>query len=58
MLEDVKINVKIKLSALWVALMFFYLYNDVFGSYRQDIVEKYYQEKKRLIKYFWLELQY
>ena len=40
MLEDMKINVKFKLSALWVALMFFYLYNDVFGFYRQDIVEK------------------
>jgi Family of unknown function (DUF6326) len=39
-LEDIKINVKIKLSALWVALMFFYLYNDVFGSFRQDQVEK------------------
>ena len=37
-LEDVKINVKIKLSALWVALMFFYSYNDIFGFYRQDIV--------------------
>jgi hypothetical protein len=40
MLEDVKINVKIKLSLLWVALMFFYLYNDVFGFFRQDIVEE------------------
>jgi uncharacterized membrane protein len=40
MLEDLKINVKFKLSALWVALTFFYLYNDVFGSYRQDSVEK------------------
>jgi hypothetical protein len=28
--EDVKINVKIKLSFIWVALLFFYLYNDVF----------------------------
>jgi hypothetical protein len=40
MLEDLKINVKFKLSALWVALMFLYLYNDVFGSFRQDQVEK------------------
>jgi hypothetical protein len=40
MFEDLKINVKIKLSALWVALMFFYSYNDVFGSFRQDQVEK------------------
>lgn len=37
-LEDPKINVKIKLSILWIALMFFYLYNDVFTLYRKDIV--------------------
>ena len=29
-LEDVKINVKIKLSALWVASMFLYIYVDYF----------------------------
>jgi len=28
-LEDIKINVKIKLALFWVALMFFYLYNDL-----------------------------
>ncbi len=33
MLEDVKINVKIKLSALWVTVMFLYLYVDVFANY-------------------------
>ncbi len=33
MLEDVKINVKIKLAALWVALMFFYTYGDILGFY-------------------------
>jgi len=38
-LEDVKINVKIKLSALWVALVFFYLYNDVISFFRGDIIE-------------------
>jgi hypothetical protein len=38
-LEDVKVNVKIRLSAFWVALMFFYLYNDVISFYRQDIAE-------------------
>ena len=30
-LEDVKVNIKIKLSALWVSIMFIYLYVDVFG---------------------------
>ena len=39
MLEDVKINVKIKISLLWVALMFLYLYNDVLSFYRQDTVK-------------------
>ena len=40
MFEDVNINVKIKLSLLWVALMFFYLYNDVLSFYRQDTVKE------------------
>lgn len=39
-LEDVKINVKIKLSILWIALMFFYLYNDVFSLFQPGIVEE------------------
>ena len=32
-LEDLKINVKIKLSGLWVTLMFAYSYADVLGFY-------------------------
>ena len=31
--EDLKINVKIKLSALWITLMFCYSYADVLGFY-------------------------
>jgi hypothetical protein len=27
--EDVKVNVKITLSLLWIALLFFYVYNDI-----------------------------
>ena len=38
-LLDVQINVKIKLSALWVALMFFYLYRDVLGFYAPGHLE-------------------
>jgi uncharacterized membrane protein HdeD (DUF308 family) len=38
-LEDVKVNVKVKLSGLWVALMFFYLYNDVISFFRRDTIE-------------------
>jgi cbb3-type cytochrome oxidase subunit 3 len=32
--EDVTINVKMKLSALWVALMLLYIYADIFSLYR------------------------
>ncbi len=38
-LEDVKINVKIKLSLFWVALVFFYLYNDVISFFRRETIE-------------------
>ena len=38
-LEDAKINVKIKLSALWATVMFLYLYVDVFGFYRPGVIE-------------------
>ena len=38
-LEDVKMNVKIKLSGLWVALMFFYIYADILLFYRQGHIE-------------------
>ncbi|MGD8626352.1 MAG: DUF6326 family protein [Anaerolineae bacterium] len=38
-LKDVKIDVKIKLAALWVALMFFYLYRDVLGFMEPGHVE-------------------
>jgi len=39
-LEDVKINVKIKLSALWVTLMIFYIYADILGFYTPGNIEK------------------
>ena len=32
-LDDLKIHVKFKLSALWAALMFCYIYGDYFGLY-------------------------
>jgi hypothetical protein len=38
-LEDVKINVKIKLSALWVTVMFLYVYADVRGFYETGVLE-------------------
>jgi hypothetical protein len=39
-LDDVKINVKIKLSALWVTLMLFYVYADILGFYTPGNIEK------------------
>ena len=34
MLEDRKVNVKVKLALLWAALMFFYIYNDIFSLWQ------------------------
>jgi len=39
-LEDVGINVKVKLSALWVALMFCYTYADILGFYAPGNIEE------------------
>ena len=43
MLEDGKVNVKAKLALLWVALMFLYIYNDLFSLWQPghvaDLVE-------------------
>ena len=34
MLEDKKVNVKVQLALLWAALMFIYIYNDIFSMYQ------------------------
>jgi hypothetical protein len=34
MLEDIRVPVRLKLSALWAALMFCYVYGDYFGLYQ------------------------
>ena len=39
-LEDVKINVKIKLAASWVALMFLYIYADIKVIFQPGIIEE------------------
>jgi len=39
-LEDVKINVKIKLAALWVALMFLYIFADITSFFRSETIEQ------------------
>lgn len=39
-LDDVKINIKLKLSALWVTLMLFYIYADILGFYTPGTIEE------------------
>ena len=38
-LEDVKVNVKLKLAALWASVMFVYVYVDVIGFYKPGAIE-------------------
>jgi hypothetical protein len=38
--EDMKINVKMKLSALWVALMLIYIYADILSLFKAGVIEK------------------
>lgn len=38
--EELKINVKIKLAALWAVLMFLYIYADILSLYRPGQVEE------------------
>ena len=40
-LEDVQVNVKIKLSALWVTVMFCYAYGDILGFMKPGAIEHY-----------------
>ncbi len=37
--EDIKVNVKLKLAALWASMMFFYIYVDYFGLYKPGVIE-------------------
>jgi hypothetical protein len=37
--KDVNIDVKIKLAALWIAVMFSYVYNDIFDLYKPGEME-------------------
>jgi hypothetical protein len=37
--DNPMVNIKLKLSIFWIVLMFFYIYNDIFTSLRQDVLE-------------------
>jgi hypothetical protein len=39
-LEDVKIDVKMKLSALWIAMMLLYIYADILSFFRPGQIEE------------------
>lgn len=39
-MEDVKINVKMKLSALWIAMMLLYIYADILSLFRPGQIEE------------------
>jgi hypothetical protein len=39
-MEELKINVKMKLSALWVALMLIYIYADILSLFKTGAIEK------------------
>jgi hypothetical protein len=39
MLDDARVNVKIKLAALWVTLLLLYIYVDIFGFYEPGVIE-------------------
>jgi hypothetical protein len=39
MLEDIKVNVKLKLAALWASVMFVYVYVDIIGFFKPGVIE-------------------
>jgi hypothetical protein len=39
-MEELKINVKMKLSALWIALMLIYIYADILSLFKTGALEK------------------
>jgi Family of unknown function (DUF6326) len=38
-LKEIKLNVKLKLAALWASFMFLYIYVDYFGFYKPGYIE-------------------
>lgn len=38
--EDVRIGVRLKISALWIAMLFLYAYGDIFGFFRTGLIEE------------------
>ncbi len=38
--EDVRIGVRLKISALWIAMLFLFAYGDIFGFFKPDRIEE------------------
>jgi hypothetical protein len=38
-LDDERIGVRLKISALWIAMLFLFAYGDIFGFFRAELVE-------------------
>ena len=49
LLSDLTVPVRLKLSALWVSVMFCYIYGDLFGFFRRDILNDIISGKVRYI---------
>jgi hypothetical protein len=39
-LEDVRIGVRLKISALWIGMLFLFAYGDIFGFFRRGVIEE------------------
>jgi len=39
-LEDVRVGVPLKISALWIAMLFLFAYGDIFGFFRTGLIEE------------------
>lgn len=37
--ESAAIDVRLKISALWIAMLFLFAYGDIFGFFRADVIE-------------------
>jgi hypothetical protein len=51
MFDDRTVNVKVKLALLWVALMFFYIYNDIFSLFQPGHVAELVEEQLEGIQF-------
>ena len=39
-LEEVRIGVRLKISALWIAMLLLFAYGDIFGFFRRGVIEE------------------